>query len=64
MFAASDLVARNLCVAALREVLAIERPGSRLQRTFARLPDGLLHPLRAAIPTLIYRFARRRATPA
>jgi SAM-dependent methyltransferase len=64
MFAASGLAARNLCVAALREVLAIERPGSRLQRTFARIPDGLLQPLRAAIPTLIYRFARRRDTPA
>lgn len=60
MFAASGLAARNLCVAALREVLAIERPGSWLQRTFARIPDALLQPLRGAIPTLIYRFARRR----
>jgi hypothetical protein len=58
MLAASGLRAGNLCVAALREVLAIERPGSAAQRLLARVPDGLLQPWRAAIPTLIYRIER------
>jgi SAM-dependent methyltransferase len=58
MLAAGGLRAENLCVAALREVLAIERPGSWAQRVLARVPDGWLRPLRAVIPTLIYRIER------
>ena len=58
MLAASGLAAENLCVPAMREVLAIERPRSFLQRTLARVPDAWLQPLRWAIPTLIYRFRR------
>lgn len=58
MLDASGLRAQNVCVAALREVLAIERPGSLPQRLLARVPDGWLQPWRGAIPTLIYRIER------
>ena len=58
MLAASGLRAANVCVAALRSTLDIERPGSLPQRLLTRVPDGLLEPWRAAIPTLIYRIER------
>lgn len=50
---------RNLCIEAMRETLAIERPRAMAARTFGVLPDSLLKLLRGLIPTLIYRFDRR-----
>ncbi|MEW9571168.1 methyltransferase domain-containing protein [Rhodanobacter sp. Si-c] len=45
----------NLCIEAMRETLAIERPQAMITRVLSRVPDGLLKPLRGLIPTLIYR---------
>jgi cyclopropane fatty-acyl-phospholipid synthase-like methyltransferase len=49
---------RNLCIEAMRETLAIERPRAMVTRGLGVVPDGLLKPLRGFIPTLIYRFER------
>lgn len=48
----------NVCVAAMRATLEIERPGSRGDRMLRSLPDALLTPFRSLIPTLIYTFSR------
>jgi SAM-dependent methyltransferase len=53
----------NLCVAAWRATLEIERPGSISTRVLRGIPDALLNPLRRIIPTLIYRFEPRREQP-
>jgi SAM-dependent methyltransferase len=58
MFAASGLLAENLCAEALRLTLQIERPGSIADRVQRRIPDVVLHLARRIIPTLIYRFHR------
>jgi hypothetical protein len=49
---------RNLCVEALRETMAIERPRTVLARGLGMVPDGWLAPLRGIIPTLVYRLER------
>jgi SAM-dependent methyltransferase len=54
----SGLAAQNICLPAMRETLSIEVPGSFADRLLARIPDGLLYPLRRIIPTLIYRLER------
>ena len=61
LFRACGLGFENLCVPALRTTLAIERPGSWADRLVSRLPDRLLSPWRAAIPTLIYAFSHAGA---
>lgn len=58
MLKAAGFRARNLCVAALRETLEIERPESRTAKLLRKVPNGMLHPLRRIIPTLIYRIER------
>ncbi|EIL97154.1 MULTISPECIES: class I SAM-dependent methyltransferase [Rhodanobacter] len=50
---------RNLCIEAMRETLAIERPQSMVTHILGKVPDWLLKPLRGLIPTLIYRIDRR-----
>ena len=50
----------NLCIEALRATFEIERPASRFTEALRRIPDGLLRPSRAAIPTLIYRLEHRQ----
>jgi SAM-dependent methyltransferase len=55
MLGAAGFQYRNLCVQAWRETLDIERPGSAATRLLSMVPDALLYPLRALIPTLIYR---------
>jgi SAM-dependent methyltransferase len=49
----------NLCIEALRETLATERPQAMVTRWIGMVPDGALKPLRGLIPTLIYRLDRR-----
>ena len=49
---------RNLCIDALRQTFEIERPHARVTLALRRIPDVLLKPLRAIIPTLIYRIER------
>lgn len=58
MLAGSGFASQNLCVSAMRLTLQIERPDSSSTRLLERIPDFLLEPLRAMIPTLIYRFWR------
>lgn len=59
MLKAAGFRACNLCVAAMRETFEIERPESLAAWLLRRIPDGVLHPLRRAIPTLIYRIEQR-----
>lgn len=54
MLADAGFMYENICVRALRETLAIERPGTTLERLFRRIPQVWLDPLRPIIPTLIY----------
>ena len=56
MLATSGLFADNLCIEAMRITLEIERPESLFHKVLRRIPDAALQPMRAAIPTLIYRF--------
>lgn len=49
----------NLCVEAMRETLAIERPQAMLTRWLGMVPNRALEPLRGLIPTLIYRLHRQ-----
>jgi SAM-dependent methyltransferase len=58
LFREAKLHASNLCVRALRETLAIERPGSLLRKLFDRIPDRTLDRFRHWIPTLIFRITR------
>jgi SAM-dependent methyltransferase len=51
---------RNLCVAAWRATLEIERPAAISTRVLRSTPDALLIPLRRVIPTLIYRIEPAR----
>lgn len=50
---------RNLCIEALRETVATERPQATAVRWLGMMPDWALKPLRGLIPTLIYRLDRR-----
>jgi hypothetical protein len=50
---------RNLCIEAMRETLAIERPQAILTLGLGMVPNGALKPLRGLIPTLIYRLHRQ-----
>jgi SAM-dependent methyltransferase len=59
MLRCSRLASENLCVPAMRLTLQIERPEAVSNRVLGRIPDSLLEPLRAMIPTLIYRFWRQ-----
>lgn len=59
MLSDAGLGYRNLCIEALRETLATERPQAMLTRWIGMVPDGVLKPLRVVIPTLIYRLDRR-----
>lgn len=61
MLANSGFGSRNLCVAAMRATLDIERPDAWATRALRAIPDGAMHPLRSLIPTLIYRFWRTDA---
>lgn len=45
----------NVCVAAARLTVSIERPGSLTSKILDRTPDGILNPLKPIIPTLTYR---------
>ena len=58
MLDATDFRHRNLCIDALRQTFEIERPHARVTLALRRIPDVLLKPLRAIIPTLIYRIER------
>lgn len=49
---------RDLCIEALRETMAIERPQAMLARALEKIPDGVLRPLLRSMPTLIYRIER------
>lgn len=49
---------RNMCIEALRATFEIERPGSAFTRLLANVPDSLLRPMVAAIPTLVFRLQR------
>lgn len=59
MLSDAGLGYRNLCIEALRETLATERPQAMVTRWIGMVPDGVLKPLRGVIPTLIYRLDRR-----
>jgi SAM-dependent methyltransferase len=48
----------NISIAALRATLQIEHPDSWLDVSFRHISDALIVPVKGAIPTLIYRFAR------
>lgn len=58
MLDAAQLRHINLCIEALRQTFAIERPETRATDWLRRIPDVLLKPLRPLIPTLIYRLER------
>jgi len=60
MLVAAGFTHCNLCVAAWRATLEIERPASISTRVLRGTPDALLIPLRRIIPTLIYRFEPAR----
>ena len=60
MLSRSDLCSENICVPAMRLTLEIERPESSFKRLLDKVPDSLLQPIRAIIPTLIYRFWRSK----
>jgi SAM-dependent methyltransferase len=49
---------RNLCIEAMRETLAIERPEAMITRWLSMVSNQVLEPLRGVIPTLIYRLDR------
>jgi len=51
--------ASNMCIAATRETLEIERPAALVTRLLRAVPDSMLMPLRRVIPTLIYRLSTR-----
>ena len=51
---------RNRGIEALRATLEIERAGHAATRLLARVPDALLRPFTAAIPTHIYTFRHGR----
>lgn len=56
MFASARLRCEYMGTRALREVLAIERPGSVVARVLGLVPDWLLDRLAWLMPTLVYRF--------
>lgn len=58
LFEETGLCHRNLCIEALRETLAIERPDSMVRKLVNMVPDRLIGSIRRIIPTLIYRFWR------
>lgn len=58
MLDAAQLRHTNLCIEALRQTFAIERPETRATDWLHHIPDVLLKPLRPIIPTLIYRLER------
>lgn len=59
MLRAAGLGYQNLCIEAMRETLALERPRARAACWLGMVPDRLLKPLRGCIPTLIYRLDRQ-----
>ncbi len=54
MVRSAGLQPHNICIPALRHVLAVEKPQSLLARWVGRLPDGILERLRGICPTHIY----------
>ncbi|WP_423458059.1 class I SAM-dependent methyltransferase [Ottowia sp. VDI28] len=58
MLAMAGLAYRNLCVEGWKTTFDIERAGQISTRVLTASPNGLLHPLRPLIPTLIYRVER------
>lgn len=54
----SRLLFRNRCIEAMQLMQAVENSNSLMLRICNRLPDILLRPLVAAIPTLIYTFTK------
>lgn len=58
MLAVSGLASSNLCVAAWRATVDIERPGRLSSHLLGMVPDALLRLLNPINPTLIYRIER------
>lgn len=56
----ADLHYRNLCIEGLRTTFEIEHPARLVTRLLSCVPDAVLYPLRAVIPTLIYRLEKCR----
>jgi SAM-dependent methyltransferase len=57
----AGLAHANVCIAALRETVAIEGNGGWLARGLAALPEGLLAPLLPVFPTLCFVLRRKPA---
>jgi SAM-dependent methyltransferase len=64
MIDVAGLQYRNLCVPALRHVLAVEQNGSRIARALLLVPDWTLQGLRRLSPTHVYLLRRALRTGA